>query len=209
MKKLHKKKTTSASKDTTLFRCVCVCVCVCVCGVYLQPRVCVCMCVCLCGVYLQPRKRWNKIWVLLCLNAYYWWVSLVSFVCVCVCVCFFRAALEAYGGSQARGKIGAVATGLYHSSRQCWIFNPLSEARDRTCNLMVPSWIRFCCATIGTPYYCFFLFLFKWPHLQHTKFPSQKLNLCCSFDLCHSYGNVRAFNTLNLAMEQSYASAMT
>ena len=29
--------------------------------------------------------------------------------------CPFRAALAAYGGSQARGVIGAVATGLYHS----------------------------------------------------------------------------------------------
>ena len=30
---------------------------------------------------------------------------------------------------------------LQHSSRQHWILNPLSEARDRTCNLMVPSQI--------------------------------------------------------------------
>ena len=29
--------------------------------------------------------------------------------------CLFRAAPTAYGGSQARGLIGAVATGLYHS----------------------------------------------------------------------------------------------
>ena len=28
---------------------------------------------------------------------------------------------------------------LYHSSRQCRILNPLSQARDRTHNLMVPS----------------------------------------------------------------------
>ena len=33
---------------------------------------------------------------------------------------------------------------LHHSSRQCQILNRLSEARDQTCNLMVPSWIRFC-----------------------------------------------------------------
>ena len=31
---------------------------------------------------------------------------------------------------------------LHHSSRQRQILNPLSEARDRTCNLMVPSRIR-------------------------------------------------------------------
>ena len=35
-------------------------------------------------------------------------------MCVCVCVCLFRAALMAYGGSQARGQIGAVAAGLHH-----------------------------------------------------------------------------------------------
>ena len=34
---------------------------------------------------------------------------------VCVFFCLFRASPEAYGGSQARGRIGAVATGLCHS----------------------------------------------------------------------------------------------
>ena len=32
---------------------------------------------------------------------------------------------------------------LYHSSSQCQILDPLSEARDLTCNLMVPSRICF------------------------------------------------------------------
>ena len=31
---------------------------------------------------------------------------------------------------------------LHHSSRQRWILNPLSEARERTCNLMVPSQVH-------------------------------------------------------------------
>ena len=35
---------------------------------------------------------------------------------------------------------------LHHSLWQCWICNPLSEARDQTRNLMVPSEICFCCA---------------------------------------------------------------
>ena len=68
---------------------------------------------------------------------------------------FSRAALSAYGGSQAGGLIGVVAVGLrhsptatwdpspicnlHHSSRQCWILNPLGKARDWTCNLMVTS----------------------------------------------------------------------
>ena len=41
---------------------------------------------------------------------------------------------------------------LYHSSQQRWILNPLGEARDPTYNLMVPSRIRFRCATTGTPF---------------------------------------------------------
>ena len=40
---------------------------------------------------------------------------------------------------------------LHHSSRQCRILNLLGKARDRTCNLVVPSQIHFCCATTGTP----------------------------------------------------------
>ena len=40
---------------------------------------------------------------------------------------------------------------LHHSSRHCRILNPLSEARDGTQKLMVPSWIHFCCTMTGTP----------------------------------------------------------
>ena len=40
-------------------------------------------------------------------------------MCVCVCVfnlfCLFGAAPVAYGGSQARGPVGAVAVGLHQS----------------------------------------------------------------------------------------------
>ena len=53
--------------------------------------------------------------------------------------------------SQARGPIGALAAGLCHSSQQHRILNPLNEARDQTHNFMVPSWIHFCCTTMGTP----------------------------------------------------------
>ena len=62
----------------------------------------------------------------------------------------FRAEPTTYGNSQARGRIGAVPTGLrhshsnarsephlwHHSSRQRRILNPLNEARNRTCVLM-------------------------------------------------------------------------
>ena len=71
-------------------------------------------------------------------------IFLGSFVCFCLFV-FSRATPSAYGGSQARDPIRAVATDLrqsqsntgsepnldlHHSSRQCRILNPLSEARD-------------------------------------------------------------------------------
>ena len=49
-----------------------------------------------------------------------------------------RAAPAAYGGSQARGQIGAVAASLHHSSQPRRILNPLGKARDQTRNLMVP-----------------------------------------------------------------------
>ena len=40
---------------------------------------------------------------------------------------------------------------LHHSPWQCLILNSLSEARDRTRNLMVPSQICFGCTTKGSP----------------------------------------------------------
>ena len=74
--------------------------------------------------------------------------------------CLFRASSAAYGCSQARDRIRAradsdIATAtvtpdpsriydLHHSSRQHWIPDPLSEAKDRTCVLMDASQIHFC-----------------------------------------------------------------
>ena len=55
--------------------------------------------------------------------------------------CLLRATLAAYGGSQTRGPIGMVAAGLHHSSLQCWILNPMSEARNETQVLMDNSWV--------------------------------------------------------------------
>ena len=78
----------------------------------------------------------------------------------------FRAAPVPYGGSQAWRQIGPTAASLHHShsnvgslscvcdlyhSWQHQILNPIREARDRTCNLMVPSWILFLCAMRATP----------------------------------------------------------
>ena len=92
-----------------------------------------------------------------------WWFSVIFtqfplFFCLFVCL-FFRAAPAAHGDSQAGGQIRATAASLhcshsnsgskpclrptYHSSWQCQILNPLSEARDPTHNVMVTSWICF------------------------------------------------------------------
>ena len=64
---------------------------------------------------------------------------------------FFFHMPMAYENSWARGQTGAVAEAhapatatpdpsricnLHGSSRQCWMLNPLCEARDRTCILM-------------------------------------------------------------------------
>ena len=54
---------------------------------------------------------------------------------------------------------------LHHSSWQCRIPNPLSEARDRTCNLMVPSQMCFCCAMTGTPV-CVLMYICWLHHLM-------------------------------------------
>ena len=54
---------------------------------------------------------------------------------------FSRAAPAVYGGSQASGLSGAVAAGVHHS-HGIVVLNPLSKARDRTRNLMVPIRIR-------------------------------------------------------------------
>ena len=70
---------------------------------------------------------------------------------------FLGATPATYGGSRARSQIGAVASSLYHSSQQRQILIPLSEARDRTHTLVVPSRIRFPCTTMGIPINLFLL----------------------------------------------------
>ena len=45
--------------------------------------------------------------------------------------------LPAYTTATAAPDLSCVCN-LHHSSGQCWILNPLSEAEDRTLNLMVP-----------------------------------------------------------------------
>ena len=91
----------------------------------------------------------------------------VSFLKYEICHNFFcRAPPAAYVSSQARGRIGAAAASLHHShsnlgskphqqpthsSRQCQILNPLSEAGDQTCILMDTSQVHDHWATMRTP----------------------------------------------------------
>ena len=101
-----------------------------------------------------------------------WCFFAVFFLFLSLVFCPFTATPMAYGGSQARGLIGAIAAkltpqppdssyicDLHHSSWRHRILNPVSEVRDRTCNLMVPSQIHFYCAMMGTlvPYFRFYI----------------------------------------------------
>ena len=94
------------------------------------------------------------------------WFFHSATISLCVCMCshnsffffflLFRAIHVAYGGSQVRGRIGAAScwstpqphqiratsANLHHSSRQCLILNSLSQGRDQTHNLTVPSRIH-------------------------------------------------------------------
>ena len=78
---------------------------------------------------------------------------------------FSRAAPTAYGGSQSnqscsrrptpqpqQRRIRAVSATYTTAHGNAGSLNPLSKARDPTCNLMVPSRIRFHCAMTGTPH---------------------------------------------------------
>ena len=97
--------------------------------------------------------RWTRSWALLSweqpsfgcfINS--GCVGGLCFVLLLLSFCLFRATPTAYGGSQVRVLIGAVAAyttatatpdlshicDLHHSSQQRQILNPLKEARDRT-----------------------------------------------------------------------------
>ena len=103
-------------------------------------------------------------WELICLSVYLWYIYLfiLSFVLLGPHPWHMEVPklgvesellLPAYAWAIAMPNPGCVShvCDLYHSSWKLWILNPLIEARDWTRNLMVPSWIRFCCTTRGTP----------------------------------------------------------
>ena len=61
--------------------------------------------------------------------------------------------LLAYATATATQDLNRVCD-LHHSSRQCCIPDPLSEAREQTCTFMDTSQVRFRFATTGTPTRC-------------------------------------------------------
>ena len=60
---------------------------------------------------------------------------------------------------------------LHHSSQQHQILNPLSESKDRTHNLMVPSQIRFPCTTTGTPLFALLTWICLRKNRNHCRLP--------------------------------------
>ena len=113
--------------------------------------------------------------------------------------------------SHARSKLHLRPTPL-----RC-ILNPLSEARDRTNNFVLPSQIHFFCTMTGTPF--IFIFFFLWPHPRHMVVPRLGVKLemqppayatatampdpshIC--DLHHSSGQCRILNPLMEAWDQN------
>ena len=115
----------------------------------------------------------------------------------------FRAAPTAYGNSQIRGQIRTIVLvyttasatqdlscicDLYHSSRQCWILNPLSEAREWTLILIDPSQVCYWWATMAPPEpyffkysFCSFFFLPSWDvlHMLVCLMLSHRLLMLC------------------------------
>mgnify|MGYP001482944551 CR=1 FL=1 len=75
----------------------------------------------------------------LCFFILFYFIYFILFFCL---FAFSKAAPEAYGASQARGQIGAVAASLHHSSWQFWIRNSLSKVRDSTHVLVDTIWIH-------------------------------------------------------------------
>ena len=96
----------------------------------------------------------------------------------CFVLFCFKAAHAGYGSSQARGGIGAIAAGLYtattrwdpshdcdlyHRSRQHWILNPLSKAKDGTHIFMDISQVLNSLSHNGNSFPVFFIGLwFAW-----------------------------------------------
>ena len=83
--------------------------------------------------------------------------------------CLFSTAPTVYAGSQAWGRIGAVAAGdpshvcnLHHSWGQCWILNPVSKAREWTHVLLETSRVCYPLSPDRISDLCFSMLPIQW-----------------------------------------------
>jgi len=118
---------------------------------------------------LRPRPQLQQCWILSSLGhsgnsdaLFYLFYLFILFLFFCFLGPFLRHMEVPRPGVDSELQLPAYTTAtatpdpsrichLHHSSWQCWILNPLSEARDQTCNLIVPSRIHFCCSMTGIP----------------------------------------------------------
>ena len=127
--------------------------------------------------------------------------------------------LPAYARAMATQDPSQVCN-LHHSSQQCQILNPRSKARDQTCNFMVPSWICFRCARMGTPLkacFCVSLFIIRanasvsllcWLFAISWAAPTARGQIgAIATGLCQSHSNIRS--ELCLLHHSSPAAAST
>ena len=117
--------------------------------------------------------------------------SFFFFLSFSLSLSLLRAAPTAYGGSQARGRIEAIAAGLHHSHsnarsepRLRQILNPQSEARGFVS--AVPRWELLCHIVR-----LFFFLFFFWLYPRHV---GQGLSPSHSYQPCHSCGNTRSLS---------------
>ena len=79
---------------------------------------------------------------------------------------------------------------VYHSSRQHWILNLLSNARDWTCIFMDTSGVHYHWAMMGTPKMSFFWGVFLGLHPQHKEGSQARGQMgATAAGLCHSHSN--------------------
>ena len=86
-----------------------------------------------------------------------------------VLFCLFRATPAAYGGSQAKGQIGAVVAGLHHSHAGFlthWARLGIEPVSSWILVRFVNHW-----AVTGPPYLFIYLFISSWLHPRHVEVP--------------------------------------
>ena len=91
---------------------------------------------------------------------------------------------------------------LHHGSQQHWILNPLNKAGDGTRNLIVPSWILFHCAMMGTPrFFFFFFFLFTAALVAYGSSQARGRIRASATGLHHSHSSTRSKPHLQLGLQ--------